>query len=301
MKIKVKVPATTANLGAGFNCLGLALELYNNLELEETEGESKVEIYGEGEDSLPRNEDNLCFQAAKAVLDRCGYRPKGLKFRLTNQIPIARGLGSSAAAIVASAVAANQVCGNRLSTDELIRLCSKLEGHPDNIVAAFLGGLTVCGERDGRVVYKNFFVRRGIRAIVVVPGIELKTRDAVSVLPYRVPFEDAVFNISRCALFLSGIMSDDLDLMGHGMEDRLHQPYRMPLIPGVEEVFKEAKRAGAHGVALSGSGPSVAAITNRPPGPIGQAMKKAFKESGIEAKVMTLDVANEGVRILHKE
>lgn len=297
MKINVRVPATTANLGAGFNCLGLALELYNDLELEETDGESSIEICGEGEDSLPRNEDNLCLQATKAVLDRCGYRPKGLRFRLTNRIPITKGLGSSAAAIVASAVATNQLCGNGLPTDELIQVCSNLEGHADNIVAAFIGGLTVCGYRDNQVVYKNFFIRRGIRAIVAIAEIELKTKDAISLLPQQVPFEDAVFNISRCGLFLSGIISDDLDLMGLGMEDRLHQPYRIPLIPGVEGVFKEALRAGAHGVALSGAGPSVVAITNRYPQPIGEAMEEAFKRNGIESKVMILDVDNKGIKI----
>jgi len=146
--------------------------------------------------------------------------------------------------------------------------------------------------------YKKLFVRYGLRTIIAIPkGLTVKTKDAVEVLPKKVPFEDAVFNISRVAFFVSGIMSDELELMGLGMEDRLHQPYRKALIPGLEDVFAAAKKAGAHGVALSGSGSSVIALTHRYPHPIGREMREAFKRHGIEAKVMILDADNEGVRV----
>jgi len=298
LKVRVRVPATVANLGAGFNCLGLALELYNTLEISETNSGVSIKILGEGKNGLPKNRSNLSLKAIYKVFDMCGYKPKGLKIKIYNHIPIARGLGSSAAAIVAGAVAANELCAKKLSQEELMQICVELEGHADNIVAAFLGGFTICGYKDTRLVYKNFFIRHGIRTIIAIPqNLEIKTKDAVTVLPKKVPLEDAVFNISRAAFFVSGIINDDLETMGLGMDDRLHQPYRKRLIPGLEDVFRVAKGAGAHGVALSGAGPSVVAITNRFPDSIGEAMKKAFKRNGIEAKVMILDVDNEGVKV----
>ena len=298
LKVKVRIPATAANLGAGFNCLGLALELYNTLEMKEIRSGVKIGISGEGKDVLPRDKKNLSFQAAYRVFKRCGYTLKGIKIKINNRIPIARGLGSSAASIVAGAVAANEICKKKLSQEELMQICAELEGHADNIVAAFLGGLTICGYKDNKLIYKNFFVRYGIRAIIAIPqNLEVKTRDAIAILPKKVPLEDAVFNLSRVAFFVSGIINDDLEAMGLGMEDRLHQPYRKALIPGLDGVFEAAKKAGAHGVSLSGAGSSVVAITNRNPGPIGQAMKKAFRRNGIEAKVVILDVDNEGIEV----
>ena len=302
LKVKVRVPATAANLGAGFNCLGLALELYNTLEISETGSCVNVKILGEGENTLPKNRSNLLLKAIYKVFDVCGYKPKGLKIKIHNRIPIARGLGSSAALIVAGAVAANELCEKRLSQDDLMQLCADLEGHPDNIVAAFLGGLTICGYEDNRLIYKNFLVRHGLRAIIAVPqNLEVKTKDAVAILPKKIPLEDAVFNISRVAFFISGILEDELDIIGLGMEDRLHQPYRKALIPGLEEVFAAAKKAGGHGVALSGSGSSVIALTHRYPHPIGRAMREAFKRHGIEAKIMVLDADNEGVKVQTKK
>jgi homoserine kinase len=299
--VRVRVPATAANLGAGFNCLGLALELYNTFEVRECRAGMKIEITGNEKDGLPKDKTNLFFQAADRVFKKCGYAPKGLRIRINSCIPVARGLGSSAALIVAGAVAANEFYGNKLSQDDLMRLCADLEGHPDNIVAAFLGGLTICGYKDKQLVYKNFFVRHGLRAIIAVPqNLEVETKNAVAILPKKVPFEDAVFNISRTAFFISGILEDELGIMGLGMEDRLHQPYRKALVPGLEDVFKAAKDAGAQGAALSGSGPSVIVLTHLYPQPIGEAMKKAFRQHGVKAKIMVLDADNEGVKILRR-
>lgn len=302
LKVRVRVPATAANLGAGFNCLGLALELYNTFEVRECRAGMKIEITGREKDALPKDKTNLFLQAAERVFKKCNYVPKGLRIKINSCIPVARGLGSSASSIVAGTVAANEFCKKKLSQEELMQICAELEGHADNIVAAFLGGLTICGCKDKQLVYKNFFVRHGIRAIIAMPkNLEVKTKDAVAVLPKKVPLEDAVFNISRVAFFVSGIMSDELELIGLGMEDRLHQPYRKALIPGLEDVFLAAKKADAHGVALSGSGSSVIALTHRYPQPIGRAMREAFKRHGIEAKIMVLDADNEGVKVQAKK
>jgi homoserine kinase len=166
-------------------------------------------------------------------------------------------------------------------------LCAELKGHTDNIVAAFVGGLTICGYKSKRIIYKSFFVRYGIKTTIAIPqNLEVKTKDAVAVLPKKVPFEDVVFNISQVAFFVSGIIGDVLETMGLGMEDRLHQPYRKALIPGLENIFETAKKSGTHGVSLSGAGSSVVAIINQNPEPIGKAMKKAFRRNRIEAKIM---------------
>lgn len=282
--------------------MGMALELYNTLQMQEARSGLKIEITGEGKDVLPKDKRNLSFQVASKVFKKCGYVPKGLKIKINNHIPIARGLGSSAASIVAGAVAANEICKKKLSQEELMQICAELEGHADNIVAAFLGGLAICGYKKSKLISKNFFVRYGFRAIIAMPqNLEINTRDAIAVLPKKIPFEDAVFNLSRVAFFVSGIISDDLETMGLGMDDRLHQPYRKALIPGLENVFEAARKAGAHGVSLSGAGSSVVVITNRNPAPIGMAMRKAFKQNGIEAKAMTLDVDNEGVKVQIKK
>jgi len=298
----VRVPATAANLGAGFNCLGLALELYNTFEVRECCAGIKIEITGKEKDTFPRDKTNLFLKAADRIFKKCGYAPKGLRIKINSCIPIGRGLGSSASSIVAGAVAANEFCRKKLPQDELMQLCAELEGHADNIVAAFLGGLTICGFKNRQLCYKKLFVRHGLRAIIAIPeSLTVKTKDAVEVLPKKVPVGDAVFNISRVAFFVSGIMSDELELMGLGMEDRVHQPYRKALIPGLEDVFAAAKKAGAHGIALSGSGSSVIALTHRYPQPVGEAMRETFKRHGIEANIMVLDADNEGVKVQIKK
>ncbi len=292
------MPATAANLGAGFNCLGLALELYNTLEISEANSGIGIKISGEGKNDLPKNRSNLSLKAIYKVFAVCGYKPKGLKINMHNRIPVSRGLGSSAAAIVAGAVAANELCAKKLSQDDLMQLCADLEGHPDNIAAAFLGGMAICGYEDDKLIYTNIFMQCGLRAIIAVPqNLMIETKDAVAVLPKRVPLIDTVFNLSRVAFFIKGLMADELEVMGLGMDDRLHQSYRKSLIPGLEDVFKAAKGSGANGVALSGAGPSVIAITNRLPDPIGEAMKRAFAAKGIKAKIMVLDASNKGVKV----
>ena len=212
LEINIRVPATTANLGAGFNCLGMAMGLYTNLKMTETHSGMNIEIFGEGKGVFPRDERNLSFRAADKVFKECGYVLKGIRLKLNNNIPISRGLGSSAASIVAGAVAANELCSGKLTQDDLIYLCAELEGHADNVVAAFLGGMTICGFNGDQLIYKKSFVRYGIRAILAIPeNLEITTKDSVSVLPKKVPFEDAVFNINRgsgnCAVIEHGSKS----------------------------------------------------------------------------------------------
>lgn len=298
--VKVCVPATAANLGSGFDCFGLALGLYQTLKMEEIPGRViRISARGEGNSVLAKNKTSLSLKAAYKVFEASGYNPKGLRISIVNNIPVARGLGSSAASIVAGALAANEICKRRLPQENLMQICSDIETHADNVVASFLGGLTICGHEKKKLIYRNFFVRYGLRAVIAVPlNLEIKTKEAVRILPKKVPFRDAAFNISRSAFFISGMLTDDLEAVGLGMSDRLHHPYREKMIPGLEDVFRAAKKAGAQGVSLSGSGPAVMTLTHRYPKPIGDAMKAAFKNIGIKAKVMVLDIDNKGARII---
>lgn len=298
-KVSVKVPATTANLGPGFDTLGMALSLYNFIELEETANHQRlnIDIRGEGADTLPRDEDNAVWTAVNQLFDLCGYQPSGIRLRLFNQIPIARGLGSSAAAIVGGLTAANALLGGRLPGEELLSIANRLEGHPDNVAAALHGGIVVAGVAGDKVVWRKINLPSQLEAVVAVPEFELSTAQACSVLPSQVPFADAVFNLGRACLLALALAQEDLEAVGELMEDRLHQPYREVLIPGLRDVFKAARAAGALGAALSGAGPAVLALTRGNGKAVGQAMQQSFSVHGIECTIRYLRPVNHGVEV----
>jgi len=316
MKIKVRVPATTANLGPGFDCLGLALKLYNTVEivfhhspLPTPHSPIKIEIEGEGKDILPRDERNIVYQAIKTVFNTLHLTPYTLHLRLVNRIPLARGLGSSAAARIGGLVAANKICRNKLTVNEILKIATELEGHPDNVVPAFFGGLcvsipyirTVQGELDKKEVnYVKLKFSKDLNAVVCIPKLTISTEKARKILPERVPLGDAVFNSSRVALLISALSQRRYDLLKLAMEDKLHQPYRKKLIPGFDKILENAYRAGALGVALSGSGSTMLAISDKQSAVserIGQVMVKVFKKEGIKSKYLILDADTQGVKI----
>ncbi len=272
MKVLVRVPATTANLGPGFDCLGLALSIRNTLAFEDSQDGLRVEwrncAAAGGIDPapsdpahLPSLRHNLVLRAMDAGFEKARVRPPRLKVRITNCIPIGRGLGSSAAAIVGGLVAANAWCGGRLSQDELLALAARLEGHPDNVSAALLGGLTISVMEGDRVITRRLSPPPRWRAVLFIPVQRLSTRLARSVLPRRVPRADAIFNIGRTPLLVQAFAKADAGLLDLAMQDALHQPYRAALIPGMAELFEAARRAGACGAALSGAGPTLLALT----------------------------------------
>ncbi len=288
-KVVVKAPATTANLGPGFDTLGLALNMYNTVELEETCSGLAIECSGEGSDALPKDESNIIYKAIDQVFRQVGYSPRGLHIKLHNEIPLARGLGSSAAAIVGGVVAANKISGSKLGEREVLQICAGIEGHPDNVVPALVGGFVVTTITSvGHVEYIKAVPSPIIRAVAVVPSFELKTKDARKVLPSHFDFNDVVYNVSHAAFFVGAFITGNLSSLRFAMEDRLHQPYRESLIPGMRKVFDAAMRAGAQSVAISGSGPTLIAFVNSRDEEIGQAMKKAWEEEGIESRVLLL-------------
>ena len=299
--IRVQIPATTANLGPGFDTLGMALQLYNIIEMEEIEQGLQIEVEGEGWQHIPLNDSNLVIKVANLVFKRVHYQPKGLKLRLINNVPVSSGLGSSATAIVGGLVAANVLSGNKLSEKDLLVMATSLEGHPDNVAPALLGGLVIAGVVDGDVKYVRVNPPAGMRCVVATPEFPLSTKKARDVLPRKVPMSDAVFNISRTALLVASLLQGDLNLMSAAMDDRLHQPYRCSLIPGMKKVFAAAKLAGAKGVALSGAGPTLIAFTQGNEEHIAKVMKDTFQENSVKCQVQIVDPTPEGASYIQYE
>ncbi|MDN5344097.1 MAG: homoserine kinase [Clostridia bacterium] len=293
----VRVPATTANLGPGFDTLGMALELFDEIQIELAPA-LEISVSGEGAATIPRGPENIAYRAAQAVFERAGRLPGNLKIAMYNHIPVARGLGSSAAALVGGLVGANALLGGVLKQEDLINLATALEGHPDNVAPAILGGLVVAA-RDGERVYcRRLEPPAGLTTVAAIPQFTLSTRVSRGALPARVTMSDAVFNLSRVGLLLAAVQDGDLELMGKMMDDRLHQPYRLSLVPGMEEVFAAARAAGALAVTLSGSGPTVIAFCQGRNPCVGPAMAAAFARHGVACIVKELAPCSRGAVVL---
>jgi homoserine kinase len=298
-RVTVSVPASTSNLGPGFDCLGLALDLRNELtlELRDERGRAAVEIEGEGENSLPRDESNLLVKAARLILPR--RLPGRLVFRAVNRVPLARGLGSSAAAAVAGLWAGAHLFGTlRRSEDELESLAVELEGHPDNVAPCVHGGLTASLLENGRPRANRLNIHPSLSAVVCIPAFELSTKKARAALPKTVPLADAVYNSSHAILLARALETGRTARLNDLMDDRLHQPYRAKLVPGLREAMAAAVKAGAAGAALSGSGPTVFAFVEGGDGRrVGEAMKRAFSAKRVASRWLALGVDHQGVRI----
>ncbi len=296
--ITVRVPATTANLGPGYDCLGLALGLHNEVTLS-TARDLEVEIDGEGADSLPRDATHLVLSAARAAADAVGESLPPLKLHQTNRIPLARGLGSSSAAIVGGIVAANELLGLDLTRRRMLDIATAVEGHPDNVAPALLGGLTVCCTLEGgEVLVEHLEVAPGLSCVVAIPDFEVVTAEARRVLPGTIDHADGVFNLSRVGLIVGALVSGDFENLGDAMRDRLHQPYRAQLVPAMNAAIDAALEAGGHGAALSGSGPTVAAFVSDGGEEVGAAMVNAFRRAGTTATARTLSLSAEGARVV---
>jgi homoserine kinase len=299
-RIVVRVPATTANLGPGFDCLALALDLWNQAVFTLEGHGIRVKVQGEGESLLAGDEHNLVARAAVRLYQLAGAPlPAGLTICCDNQVPIAGGLGSSAAAIIAGLMGANALLGNPISNDDLLRTASAMDGHPDNVAAALSGGLTMVTSAGEGVLSRRLPVTP-MTVVVAVPAIHLPTQAARAALPREVPMSDAVFNIGRTAFVIDALRSGNLTLLGKVMDDRLHQPYRLKLIPGGEEVFAAARKAGAMAVALSGAGPSIIAFA--PPqtqlNEIAKVMVAAFARAGVQARSLVLCPSEQGCYVV---
>jgi homoserine kinase len=293
VRVHVRVPATSANLGPGFDALGLALALYNDVIAEEGEGVS-VQIQGEGADRLARDGANVVARGVKLAYEAAGRPFKGCALECVNRIPAARGLGSSAAAWVGGLVAGNALLGSPLAKDALLGLAARAEGHPDNVAAAIFGGLTVsCSTPEG-VTAVTLPVPNNLAWVVLVPEVTSATAEARALLPRSVPREDAVFNVQRVALLLAGLQAARPAALSVALEDRLHQPYRLKLFPWMPQVATAARAAGALGCVLSGAGPSLLAVVAGDGEAVARAMEEALSGAGVRGRARILDVDSAG-------
>jgi homoserine kinase len=305
-KVIVRVPATTANLGPGFDALGLALDLWNEAEFSVDQkspaGDKKINlsITGEGVDSLPTDETNAIAGAALQLYKLMGKNPDGLTIHCINRIPLTSGMGSSSAALLTGMLGANRLLGNPFRREEILTMATQSEGHPDNVVPAMLGGLVASAIKDGEVVSRKLMVSP-MSITVVMPDFYFPTKAAREILPEYVLREDAIFNLSRAVLVIKALETGDLALLGEIMEDSLHQPYRLPLIPGALNAIKAARKAGASAVALSGAGPSLIAFSGQPAdAEIGLAMKRAFEQAKLTARIFPLNISHSGASVIER-
>lgn len=299
--VSVRVPGTTANCGPGFDTLGIACTIYNELDLTITDGGLSVVNEGEGAASLAVDDSNIVVQAIRLVYQDVGKPLPGLSLKLRNTIPLARGLGSSAAAIVGGLVAANASLGQPLSGQRLLELATQMEGHPDNVAPALFGGITVSSsEPDGVINSLRFLPPRPLYLAVAIPAFELATHTAREVLPKTVSLADALFNVAHSSQLTVALCSGEYRYLRHALQDRLHQSYRQPLIPAMGDVFAAALNAGALGAVISGAGPTLLAFCEQQDPSIADAMVAAFAKSGIAAQGHILQIDSAGAQVSWK-
>jgi homoserine kinase len=309
--VTVTVPATTANLGPGFDCIGAALTLHNQfkftrLNLSTSEqgqetGEVSIKVTGEEADRVDTSAENLAYQAFLKLYQHISQAPPPVQIEIELGVPLARGLGSSATAIVGGLVGANQLAGQPLDRVEVMKLAIAMEGHPDNVVPAFLGGCCLAAE-DGEAT-KTWEIcdipwHSTLVPVVAIPDFELSTSEARRVLPSDYSRADAIFNTAHLGLLLRGLETGRGDWLRVALRDRIHQPYRKALIPGYEAVYSAALAAGAYGMVISGAGPTLLALADAESAPtVATAMVTAWKAEGIAAQVRSLSLDTQGAKI----
>lgn len=311
MKISVKVPATTANFGSGFDCLGMALPIYNVITIEETvlPGTGiEINIMSETDSAdefaiehIPTDENNIVFKAVEMLYNSIGQTPSELKINIKSQIPIAKGLGSSASVIVGGLMAANELLGRPADEAALLSIATEVEGHPDNVTPAIVGGLVLTSqEDDGSIIYRKLSWPEEWHITVCIPDYELATDIARSVLPAAVPMKDATFNTRRIAMFVEALHSKDAELMKLALQDKLHQPYRTKLVPGLPEIIENLKHEeNVLGCVLSGAGPSILVISQKNNlDKIKSIVRDTWADLNVKTDIRTLKVEELGAQIL---
>lgn len=258
--VRVKIPASTANLGSGFDAIGMAFQLYTTIQMREADTTS-ILMHGKELEGLPGDKSNLLYQVAQFLYQQAGLEVPELAIEVQTDVPLTRGLGSSAAAIVGALVGANALAGDPFSKEELFYMASKWEGHPDNVGASLFGGIVVATmpeEDEGQLIpHVRLPVPQGLQTLVVIPQYFLSTEKARNVLPLSYEKKDMVYSIGRSALLVAALAQGKLDLLSQAMKDRMHQPYRSQLVPGLSEMLTQGYQHGAIGTALSGAGPTV--------------------------------------------
>lgn len=294
-QVTVKVPATTANLGPGFDCLGMALDIWNTVHVEV--GPSGFDVVGQGADTLPRGPSNLVHESFRLAFAEAGRPVPEVRITCGNEIPLGRGLGSSSAAAAGGLVAGNEICGRPLSTERLLELAARTEGHPDNAAPALLGGCRIVVRQGDRLVTGAVPLPEDLQAVLFVPDVPMPTGQARDVLPAEVTRHDAVYNMGRVALLVAAFATGDLTHLAVATEDRLHQPARQRLFPAMKNIVQAGLAAGALGVFLSGAGSSVLALTRGREMTVGYEMADAGAKSGVGGVVKITRPTGRGAHV----
>lgn len=294
--IKIQIPATSANLGAGFDALGLALSFYNYINIEESD---HIDIKSLDGLDVPTDETNLIYQSVKNLYDICGKKLYGLKLEQINNIPMTRGLGSSSACIVGGLMGANHMLSNPLTDDDLIDLAAQIEGHPDNTAPALLGGIVTAVFDGKKVHWVKQEVFTTLKFVAIIPDYELKTEKARACLPKEISHKDAVYNLSRAALFSASLLTQKYENLRTAVDDRLHQPFRLPLMPNANEVFDIAYTLGAYAVYVSGAGPTIMAIVDHDNTYFSGKLRFSLDSQGLSSWIVKeLNIDNNGTTIV---
>lgn len=287
--VTVRIPATSANLGPGFDVLGLALPLFNRITLAEADGLGIVHA-GPYADGLPADDTHLSLRSARALADQLGRALPTWRWEIDVRIPPSRGMGSSSAAIVGGLVAANEAFGRPLDRQALLDLAANLEGHPDNVAPAIFGGVTAAFMEAGRSTCLPLTDRAPATLVAAVPDFKLSTAEARAVLPASIPRADAIANIAHVTALTTVMLTGEVSWLPLGLRDRLHQPYRLPLVRGAQAVFDAARDAGAWGAVISGAGPTLLAFSPAErAADVGRAMAGAWAAHGVEATIHAFD------------
>lgn len=304
--VRVKAPATTANMGPGYDCLGMALDVWNTIEIEVLDsGEPVVEVTGEGAGELGTGRDNLVYRSMEFLFHDAEQEMPLVRIRCDNAIPLARGMGSSAAAIAGGLVAANAICSQDYTPNDLLEMAATIEGHPDNVAAAVLGGMQLVisdkTEEGSRLYTVPINVPSELHAVVFVPQVRIATEDARAVLPEKVTMADAVHNMGRVGLLVASMATNHPEYLAIATQDLLHQPYRQPLFPAMKVIFKAALDAGALGVFLSGSGSTVLALTQGREMTVAYEMAEAARQASVEGNVSVTQPTVRGAHLIGQE
>lgn len=299
--VTVSVPATTANIGVGFDCLGAALTMTNEFQFVVVDSDTKLKIIVEGEEShkVGLGDSNLIYRSLVQFYQHIQQTPPHLEITIKLGVPLSRGLGSSATAIVGGLLGANNLAGNPLSQAEIMQMAIAIEGHPDNVVPALLGNCLLSVEDCGDWQITPIPWHQDIIPIVAIPNFELSTREAREVLPTEYSRADAIFNISRMGLLIRALETNNPAWLKTALADKLHQPYRQKLITGYQEVEQAALAAGAYGMVISGAGPTLLALAN--PERVEQVVKsmlEAWNSLGIESQVRSLAINPSGAKVI---
>ncbi len=297
--IEVRVPATTANMGTGFDSFGMALNLYNTVSVKEIPEGLKIRNFGMG-DYVPTGENNLIYRAMKEVFDCVGYHPGGLSIYQYSSIPQTRGMGSSSACIIAGMTAANVLSGRKLDCRQILNLAANMEGHPDNVAPALYGGFCISMKTGSGVICKSIKPKADLRFVAMIPEYYVVTKKSREVLPEQVTLEAAAHNLARASAFAAAMVTGRYDDLREFADDRLHQPYRASYINRMYDIFDKGYELGAKAMYLSGSGPTIMAVTGKNTRELADGMKGFFSANEMSYHIRILSADNVGTVVKYK-